>query len=63
MERGLDKRKDRTRTPQDMSGANHKSPSATPVSTQTIQLANSTDAHSKDRSSAVLVPEEGAGRG
>jgi hypothetical protein len=33
------------------------------VSTQTIQLANSTVAHSKDRPPAVPVSEEDAGRG
>lgn len=46
-----------------MPGANHQGPPATQVSTQTIQLANSTVAHSKDSSAAVPVPQEGAGRG
>jgi hypothetical protein len=36
---------------------------ATQVSAQSIQLANSTDAHGKDRSPAVFVSEEGAGCG
>lgn len=46
-----------------MPRANDESPLAAQVSTQTIQLANSTVAHSRDRSAAVPVSQEGAGCG
>ena len=46
-----------------MPRANDESPLAAQVSTQTIQLANSTVAHSKDRFAAVPISQEGARRG
>jgi hypothetical protein len=59
MERGTGKDENRTEASQDTSGANHKSASATQVSTQTLYLTNVIIARSKNSFVLFLFLEKG----